>query len=174
MHNKIVELLSDITKSSLQITPDVLVLQFTIVNSCIVSNLGGDKEKWVLVDTGLENSAEFIIECAKDKFGEGSRPEAIIITHGHFDHVGSVKKLSEYYDVPVYAHKLELPYITGKEDYPLADPTVDEGLVAKISKTFPHTSIDLGDRAKELPDNGSIPFMPGWIYIHTPGIAKDI
>ena len=56
----------------------------------------------------------------------------------------------------------------------MADPTVDEGLVAKISKTFPHTSIDLGDRAKELPDNGSIPFMPGWIYIHTPGIAKDI
>ncbi|OPF50833.1 MBL fold metallo-hydrolase [Clostridium baratii] len=172
MHNKMVELLSDITKSSLQITPDVLVLQFTIVNSCIVSNLGGDKEKWVLVDTGLENSAEFIMECAKDKFGEESRPEAIIITHGHFDHVGSVKKLSEYYDVPVYAHKLELPYITGKEDYPLADPNVDEGLVAKISKTFPHTSIDLGNRAKALPDDGSIPFMPGWIYIHTPGHCK--
>ena len=169
MGNKIIETLSEMTESSLQITPDILVLQFRVVNACIVSNLGPNFDKWVLVDTGLENSAEFIIKCAKEKFGEDSKPEAIILTHGHFDHVGSVKKLSEYWDVPVYIHKLELPYVTGKKDYPLADPKVDEGLVAKMSPTFPHTSIDLGKRAIELPSDGSIPPMPGWMYIHTPG-----
>lgn len=166
MGNKLVEGLSAMTTSTLQVREDILVLQFTIVTACIVND---SNNKWVLVDTGLENSADFILESAEKKFGKGSRPQAIILTHGHFDHVGSVIKLAEHWDVPVYIHKLELPYVTGKRDYPLADPTVDEGMVAKMSPTFPHTSIDLGYRAVELPTDGSVPGMPGWKWIHTPG-----
>lgn len=84
------------TESSLQVTPDILVLQFRVVNAYIVSYLENNSDKWVLVDTGLENSAEFIIKCAIKKFGENSKPEAMILTHGHFDHVDFVKKLSKY------------------------------------------------------------------------------
>ncbi|TCQ04615.1 metallo-beta-lactamase superfamily protein [Serpentinicella alkaliphila] len=69
----------------------------------------------------------------------------------------------------MYIHKLEMPYVTGKRDYPLADPTVDEGMVAKLSPTFPHRSIDIGFQAVPLPDDGSIPGMPGWKWVHTPG-----
>jgi glyoxylase-like metal-dependent hydrolase (beta-lactamase superfamily II) len=169
MGTKIVEGLSAITRSSLQITLDILILKFTIVNACIVSTQSIKGNQWVLVDTALENSAEFILETAEKKFGKDSRPEAIILTHGHFDHVGSVIKLASHWDVPVYIHQLELPYITGKKDYPLADPTVDEGMVAKISSTFPHTSIDIGYRAAALPLDGSVPGTPGWKWIHTPG-----
>jgi glyoxylase-like metal-dependent hydrolase (beta-lactamase superfamily II) len=169
MGNKIVEGLSAITKSSLQITPDILILEFTIVNACMISTPSSNSNRWVLVDTGLENSAEFILQEAEKKFGKDSRPEAIILTHGHFDHVGSVIKLANHWDVPVYIHLLELPYITGKKDYPLADPTVDEGMVAKMSPTFPHRSIDIGYRAVTLPADGSVPGMPGWKWIHTPG-----
>lgn len=169
MENKLVEVLSDITKSKLQVTPDILLLQFTVVNACIVSNINNDPNKWVLVDTGLENSAEFIIECANERFGKGSKPEGIILTHGHFDHVGSVKKLMEFWQVPAYIHQLELPYVTGKRDYPVPDPTVDEGLIAKLSPTFPHKSINLGDGIIALSSDGSIPIMPNWRYIHTPG-----
>lgn len=172
MGNRLVEFLAEITEKSLQITPDILVLQFTIVNSCIISNSDNKISKWVIVDTGLENSAEYIIKCAENKFGKGSSPEAIILTHGHFDHVGSVITLAEYYNVPVYIHELEIPYITGKKDYPLADPTVDEGLVAKISRTFPHTSIDLGKYAAPLPKDYTIPGLDGWTYIHTPGHSE--
>lgn len=165
MGNKLVEGLSAMTASVLQATPDILELQFTVVNAFIVS----EGNKWVLVDTGLENSGDFILECAEKKFGKGSRPQAIILTHGHFDHVGSVARLSEQWDVPVYIHKLELPYITGKKDYPLADPTVDEGMVAKMSESFPHRSIHLGYRAVELPSGGSVPGLTEWRWIHTPG-----
>lgn len=62
-----------------------------------------------------------------------------------------------------------MPYITGKRDYPVPDSSVDEGLVAKMSPTFPHKSIDIGSRAVALPADGSVPGMPGWRWIHTPG-----
>jgi glyoxylase-like metal-dependent hydrolase (beta-lactamase superfamily II) len=169
MGNKMVEGLSAITKSTLQITPDILILQFTIVNACIISTDSNNCNRWVLIDTGLENSAEFILQEAEKKFGKDSRPEAIILTHGHFDHIGSAIKLANHWDVPVYIHQLELPYITGKKDYPLADSTVDEGMVAKMSPTFPHRSIDVGYRAVALPADGSVPGMPGWKWIHTAG-----
>lgn len=169
MRNKMVEGLSAITTSSQEITPDILVLQFTIVNACLLGNPEAKTGDWVLVDTGLENSADFILESAKKRFDKNSCPAAIILTHGHFDHVGSVIKLSNLWDVPVYAHELEMPYITGNKDYPVADPTVSSGMVAKISPTFPHTSINIGYRAVPLPADGSVPGVSGWKWIHTPG-----
>ena len=36
--------------------------------------------------------------------------EAILITHAHFDHIGAVKDLVEYYGVKVYAHVREREY----------------------------------------------------------------
>lgn len=169
MYNKILEGFSALTTTSEEITPDILLLQFTIVNACIVNSLNNNSGGWVLIDTGLENSANFIVESAKKRFGKDSRPQAIILTHGHFDHVGSVIKLANLWDIPVYIHQLELPYITGKKDYPLADPTVDKGMVSMMSPTFPHTSIDVGYRAIALPSDGSVPGMRAWKWIHTPG-----
>jgi glyoxylase-like metal-dependent hydrolase (beta-lactamase superfamily II) len=165
MGNKMVEFLSSMNTSSLQITPDILVMNFTIVTASLI----GTANNYILVDTGLENSADFILECVVDKFGRNSKPKAIFLTHGHFDHVGSVIKLSELWNVPVYIHQLEMPYVTGKKDYPVGDATVDEGMVAKLSPTFPHTSIDITHYVEALPENGSIPFMPEWKWIHTPG-----
>ncbi len=172
MGNKIVEGLSAMNTSSQEILPDILLMNFTVVNACLVGNPGDKTNDWVLVDAGLENSADFILKCVNKRFGKDSRPQAIILTHGHFDHVGSVIKLSELWDDPVYIHQLELPYVTGKKYYPAGDPSVDKGLVAKLSPTFPHKSIDIGFRAVALPDDGSVPGMPGWKWIHTPGHSE--
>lgn len=162
--------LSKITTSSKKILPDIIMLDFTVVKAYMVDL--GDTSGWVLVDTGLENSYETIIKEANEHFGIESKPKAIILTHGHFDHVGSVIKLSEYWSVNVYAHELELPYLTGKEDYREGDPTVDEGFIAKISSVFPHQSINLGNRVAPLSSDGYIPKMEGWRWIHTPGHSK--
>jgi glyoxylase-like metal-dependent hydrolase (beta-lactamase superfamily II) len=165
MINELLKGLSKLTSTSQEVKPDILLLQFNIVNACIVGNAAG----WVLVDTGLDNSYDYILKSIDERFGKGSRPKSIILTHGHFDHVGSVNRLAEQWDVPVYAHELELPYITGKKDYPQGDPTVDEGLVAKMSPSFPHKSINFGYRAVALPADGSIPDIKGWKWVHTPG-----
>ena len=46
---------------------------------------------------------------------------AIVMTHGHFDHVGALEDLAEEWDTPVDAHPLEHPYLDGKASYPPGD-----------------------------------------------------
>lgn len=39
----------------------------------------------------------------------GLRPEAILLTHAHFDHLGAVASLVEALNLPVYLHPADLP-----------------------------------------------------------------
>lgn len=167
--NKLLELIADTTASTQQVTSDILLVKFTIANLYIIGKPEGEKSSWILVDTGLAHSAEKIIEEAQRLYGELCPPQAIILTHGHFDHIGSVARLSDYWRVPVFAHRLELPYLTGKKNYLPPDPTVDGGLMAKLSFIFPNQGIDLGHRVLALPEDGSVPGMDDWRWIHTPG-----
>lgn len=124
---------------------------------------------WALVDAGLKWSAPAIKKMAKENFGEHSRPSAIILTHGHFDHVGAVKALAEEWNVPVYAHSLELPYLTGRSSYPPPDSSVGGGLMASMAFMYPKGPIDISEYVQKLPDNNAIPGFPEWKYVHTPG-----
>jgi len=124
---------------------------------------------WALVDAGLRWSAPTIRKMARELFGEGSRPSAIIITHGHFDHVGSLRTLAEEWNVPVYAHAMELPFLTGKSSYPPPDPNVGGGMMATMSFLYPKRPVDVSDWIQKLPEDISIPGFPDWKYIHTPG-----
>lgn len=146
---------------------DVICLQVLIANICFIGKPGSDN--WILVDAGLSTTADRILDTAAEYYGKDNKPKAIILTHGHFDHVGALDKLLSEWDVPVYAHKLELPYLTGEKDYPPGDPTVGGGLMAAISPVYPNEGINLGSKVKSLPENGDMPFMPDWRYIHTPG-----
>jgi glyoxylase-like metal-dependent hydrolase (beta-lactamase superfamily II) len=84
--------------------------------------------------------------------------------------VGSiVDLLNEWGNVPVYAHSAEFPFLTGKQAYPDPDPTVQGGMLAKISSIYPHEPIDITQVLQELPADGSVPGMPGWRWVHTPG-----
>jgi len=132
----------------------------------------GDPEKsddWVLIDAGIPGSENKILSEAAIRYGEAKPPKAIILTHGHFDHVGAVKELAEGWGVPVYAHSEELPYLTGKKSYPPGDPSVGGGLMAMISPLYPNEPINLVDIAKPLPADGTVPHMEKWRFIHTPG-----
>lgn len=150
------------------VMPDVYSYCNQIVNLFFVGERDSSKG-WVLVDAGMPHSAKEIIDEAERQFGEGAKPEAIILTHGHFDHVGSIADILEVWNVPVYAHELEIPYLTGKKDYPPGDPTVDGGLVSEMSPMFPNHGINLENTVNALPSEGSVPGMEGWRWIHTPG-----
>jgi glyoxylase-like metal-dependent hydrolase (beta-lactamase superfamily II) len=156
-------------KDYFEVAPGVWGMKIIFVNIYMIST--GNANEWVLVDAGLKGFAGKIEEMAADLFGENNPPVAIILTHGHFDHIGAIKQLLEIWPVTVYAHPLELPYLTGLSAYPPPDPTVGGGLMSLMSVLYPKKPIDLGKQVHALPDNGSVPFLSDWIYIFTPGHA---
>jgi glyoxylase-like metal-dependent hydrolase (beta-lactamase superfamily II) len=130
---------------------------------------GAGDRGWVLIDAGLPRTGGFIKGAAAARFGEGARPAAIVMTHGHFDHVGALEALSEEWDAHVYAHRLERPYLDGSAAYPPGDPSVGGGLLARMAPIFPTRPVDVGARLRDLPEDGTIPSLPGWQWVHTPG-----
>jgi glyoxylase-like metal-dependent hydrolase (beta-lactamase superfamily II) len=122
---------------------------------------------WTLIDAGLPGFASSIRATAESLFHRP--PSAIVLTHGHFDHVGGLRTLADSWGVPVYAHPLEMPYITGRSSYPPPDPTVGGGAWSALSVTFPRGPIDIGHAARMLPAGGVVPTLLDWRWIHTPG-----
>src|SRR5918993_1238597 len=90
-------------------------LKDIMVNLYMVSNPVNNT--WVLIDAGLKTAYPKIKAMAAQLFGADSKPAAILLTHGHFDHVGALKML------------------------------------------------------ENLPEDNSVPYLPDWTYIHTPGHA---
>ncbi len=167
--DNILQKIAEKPMSTQLVVPDIMLLEFPLVNAFLVGDPNANNGEWVLVGAGMAHTSKDIITAAEGRFGTGSQPKAIILTHGHFDHVGAILELLNQWNVSVYAHPLELPYLTGQTDYPPADPTVNDGLIAKISPTFPSKAINLGTRVQALPADSSVPWMPGWRWIHTPG-----
>jgi len=148
---------------------DVSYLRDKVVNVCFIGAPGADDREWALVDAGLPGSADRIRRAAALMFGPDSRPAAILLTHGHLDHVGAIHTLARDWDAPVYAHELELPYLTGRSAYPPPDPFVGGGAMSVLSLLIPRGPFNLGSRVRELPDDGTVPGLRGWRWIPTPG-----
>ncbi|MEO8438954.1 MAG: MBL fold metallo-hydrolase [Spartobacteria bacterium] len=147
-----------------RIAPDVGWQPISFVNAYLVGHSGGP---WALIDTGLPGRSDQVSDAAEARFGAGTRPEAIYLTHGHFDHAGSARVLAEKWDIPIFAHRMELPYLTGRSDYPPPDPTIG-GAMAFLSRFMPYRERDLGGHLRELP-SGPLPGLEGWEWMHTPG-----
>jgi glyoxylase-like metal-dependent hydrolase (beta-lactamase superfamily II) len=154
------------SKTYTEIAPGVWAMKIVMVNIYMITT---GPEEWVLVDAGLKGSAGKIIAMAEDLFGEDLPPAAIILTHGHFDHTGAIKDLLKKWPVDVYAHPLELPYLTGLSAYPPPDPTAGGGAMSVFSFLYPKKAIDLGTRVHAVPEDGKLQFSDAWVYIHTPG-----
>ncbi|MDB5391426.1 MAG: yflN 1 [Planctomycetaceae bacterium] len=153
-----------------RVSDNVWYLQTGIVNVCFVGSSEPPADRgWCLIDAGLKYYSRTIIDAAERLFGARNRPFAIILTHGHFDHVGCAAELADYWDAPILAHPLELPYLIGKSPYPPPDPTVGGGLMSSLSWLYPRGPVDFGDRVQRLPGDGSVPGLPEWRWVHTPG-----
>lgn len=165
--NKMIPMTSVDSGKLREVRKDVAYYTNQIVNLIMIGRPNGN---WVLVDAGMPKSGNEIIGVAEERFGKNNPPAAIILTHGHFDHVGNiVKLLSKWKNVPVYAHRLEFPFLTGQQAYPEPDSSVEGGLLAKLSFLYPNEPIDIKEALQSLPTNGTIPELPGWEWIHVPG-----
>ncbi len=150
------------------IAPGVHGLNILFVNVYIVESKNGG---WTLIDSGIPFSVGKIKRWAESRFGGNTKPDAIVLTHGHFDHVGTVEELVKEWQVPVFAHADELRFLNGQEKYPAPDPGVGGGLMAVMSPLYPRTSANLSGHVQALPADGSVPTLSDWRWLHTPGHA---
>ncbi|HEY3742220.1 MAG TPA: MBL fold metallo-hydrolase [Bryobacteraceae bacterium] len=143
-------------------------LRILFVNVYSISHSDGS---WTLVDTGLPLCESKIRAWAEARFGRP--PNAIVLTHRHFDHAGSTKELSDRWQVPVLAHPLEFPYLTGRDEYPAPNMGAGGGLMTLLSPFYPRGPLDLGMRLHALPPGDASGHMsaklPDWEIWHTPG-----
>src|SRR4051812_42158468 len=102
---------------SLEVATDVVRIPVFLVNAYMFGLPGGGDRSWVMIDTGIDSGRKRILEAVHQRFGD-DRPAAIVLTHGHFDHVGSLPELADRWDVPVFVHPLERPYLDGSSSYP--------------------------------------------------------
>ncbi len=149
------------------IAPGLQGLKIAFVNVFGVKHEDGS---WTLIDAAVPFTAGRIRSWAEKTFGRP--PNAIVLTHGHFDHVGDVKELAEEWNVPIYAHSLEFPYLTGQKEYPAPNWAAGGGVMPLMSPTLPRGPIDVRERLRALPGEGaelSLAELPGWKLLHTPG-----
>ncbi len=73
-----------------------------------------DGDDVYIIDTGVERFADAQIRAA---LAIGN-PKAILLTHGHSDHIQGASKWLERFDIPIFAHQKELVYINGEAPYP--------------------------------------------------------
>lgn len=149
------------------IAPGLSGLKIAFVN---VFGVTHDDGSWTLIDAAIPFTSGRVKRWAEKTFGLA--PNAIVLTHGHFDHVGDVKELAEEWNVPIYAHPLEFPYLTGQKEYSKPNWTAGGGAQSLLSPTYPRSPINVGDRLLALPGEGSelsLAEMPSWTLLHTPG-----
>jgi glyoxylase-like metal-dependent hydrolase (beta-lactamase superfamily II) len=149
-----------------EIAADLAYLRTSIANVYFA----GNRHAWVLMDTGVPGYADRIRKAAEERFGAESRPKSIVLTHGHFDHAAGALELARHWNVPVYAHPLEFPYLTGQSAYPQKDPTVG-GAMGFLSRFFPSRTVNISEVLQDLPATGEVPGLEGWMSIFTPGHA---
>ncbi|MCY6957637.1 MBL fold metallo-hydrolase [Clostridium brassicae] len=128
-----------------------LVLGMFNTNCYIIS--GKVLGKCILIDPA--DDAEVIRKCLVQ---QNLVPEAILLTHGHYDHFLAVPKLQEVWkELPVYCHSLDCP--KEKEQY-------DMGMVFQTVTAFPNVrGIEEGQKLELAGFNITVYHTPG----HTKG-----
>ena len=79
---------------------NTLTLGLYQVNCYVVRN--EDSDRCVVIDPGYDGQT--VLRFLKE---QNLHLEAILLTHGHFDHVGAVKELAAETDCKVFLHDLE-------------------------------------------------------------------
>ena len=90
----------------------------------------------VVIDPGYD--ARKILSFLREK---NLNPDAILLTHGHFDHVGAVKDLAADTDCKVFIHPLEhtMPHAMTAGQLYATDEYTDRFSIANMDITVLHT-----------------------------------
>lgn len=108
-----------------------------------------ETKEMLVIDPG--DSAQMLAEKIKQ---EGFKPQAVLLTHGHFDHAMAAGELAGIFGIKIYAHE-------GEKDT-LEDPRKNVSIMVGSRDTY-HADVYVKD--------GEVLNLAGmeWKVLHTPG-----
>lgn len=117
------------------------------------------RDRVILVDAGMKGSGKKCIEFYRQA---GYRPDTIIITHYHPDHIGGLKLLSDEFHPEIYVPDEERAVIEGQSK-PVPGKSMMSRIVGSLARSVPVSNVK---GASELSIDGiEVLPTPG----HTPG-----
>ncbi|MGE5235751.1 MAG: MBL fold metallo-hydrolase [Acidobacteriota bacterium] len=73
----------------------------------------------VLIDPGGPGKADAVLRKLRERLGEMPRVDLIVVTHGHFDHIGAAREMRELTCAPLAIHRGDVAWLReGKAVWP--------------------------------------------------------
>ncbi len=129
-----------------------------------------DGENSILIDAGNSNERNQILEAIA-----GHKPQLLILTHGHLDHIGSALRVVEYLHIPTAMASEDIELITNPSSRQLYGHTTLGKMLAKSARSnsknikndvfVPDIILHDGDSLEQYGIQAKIVALPG----HTKG-----
>ncbi len=124
-----------------------------------------DGDRSVMIDTGLAGETFFIRRLFRRLGLAPQALTAILLTHGHLDHVGNLAWLKQWTGATIFAHPHEQAHIDGTYPYQGVNRWCGR-LEATGRKVFGYRPVKIDEF---LHDGLRLPFWGGLQVIHLPG-----
>lgn len=153
-----------------EVADGVLMITRALTNSFLVDTDDG----LVLIDAGLPHSWPYLVAALAAHRSGPDDLVSVVLSHGHFDHVGTVDRLQRVHHVPIHVSEADVPLVrhpyrydreASRVLYPLRHPGGIPVLakMARAGALSVRGSVALGDiRPGE-------PLLGGLVPIPTPG-----
>lgn len=124
-------------------------------------------EGLALIDCGIAGKADTLAAAIATLGLDEGRIADVLVTHHHFDHVGSLAAIARRTGATVWAPVGDAPFIRGERPPPAPRSTAGRALSPLLARLTPDA--EPADVGHEVHDDTALPLDDGSRAVHTPG-----